>query len=193
MFHHFAPGQTPAKAQIAAVDAAVARIHALEPERQIYLTADHGMNKKTVIVNFQTAAERAGFSLYCLAPLKDRYVENHIYQEGGMLYVFLRDKKQAPAFYEFARRHEQVEQVLKCEEAAAQFHLPADRIGDYVLFSAKGSAFGEVEGERIFTEESRTHGSLYEREIPLIAINPEAGEERYRYHMDIAANLWNAF
>ncbi|HIT19424.1 MAG TPA: hypothetical protein IAB57_07410 [Candidatus Fimivivens faecavium] len=44
-----------------------------------------------------------------------------------------------------------------------------------MLFSAKGSGFGEVEGERIFTEESRTHGSLYEREIPLIAINPEAG------------------
>lgn len=61
-----------------------------------------------------------------------------------------------------------------------------------MLFSAKGSGFGEVEGERIFTEESRTHGSLYEREIPLIAINPEARPEQYQYHMDIAANLWDA-
>ena len=62
-------------------------------------------------------------------------------------------------------------------------------IRDFVLFSAEGCAFGEVEGEILHTEASRTHGSLYEREIPLIAIHPAAGAEAYAYNKDIAAHL----
>ena len=58
-----------------------------------------------------------------------------------------------------------------------------------MLFSAPGCAFDECEGETIHTDESRTHGSLYERKIPLVAINPAALAEEYRYHMDIVRHL----
>lgn len=58
-----------------------------------------------------------------------------------------------------------------------------------MLFSAPGCAFGECEGETIHTDESRTHGSLLEREIPLVAINPAAPAEEYHYHMDIVRHL----
>ena len=189
VFHHCPPGHPHAVAQIRAVEDYVEKIHRADPGRQIYITADHGMNQKTVIVNFQTAAERAGFRLFCLPPLKDRYVENHIYQEGGMLYVFLKDPGRGADFAAFARRHPQVEKVLTAREAAEAYHLPEGQIGDFVLFSAEGCAFGEVEGEVLHTEASRTHGSLYEREIPLIAIHPAAGAEAYAYNKDIAAHL----
>lgn len=190
VFHHRAPGSREALAQIAAVDACVAKIFALDPARQVYITADHGMNQKTTIYNFQTIADRAGFNVYCLPPLKDRYVENHIYQEGGMLYVFLKDKGQAAAFFNFAKNHPAVEQILTAAEAASAYHLPADRIGDYVLFSGRETAFGETEGEFIQTQESRTHGSLYEREIPLIAFNPASDADNYLFNKDIVANLF---
>ncbi len=189
VFHHFAPGAKEARAQIAAVDECIQKIAALNPERQIYITADHGMNRKSVIVNMPRLAARAGLGVYCLPPLKDRYVENHIYQEGGMLYVFLKDKSQAASFEEFARRSPYVEQVLTAQEAAASYHLPVGQIGDYVLLAGKETAFGEVEGEVLHTESSRTHGSLYEREIPLLAIHPEKTQEHYQYHKDIAAHL----
>ncbi|MGI5897078.1 MAG: alkaline phosphatase family protein [Oscillospiraceae bacterium] len=189
IFHHFAPGQAEANEQIAAVDEYIQKIHALNPERQIYITADHGMNQKTTIVNFPLSAARAGFSVYCLPPLKDRYIENHIYQEGGALYVFLSDQSQAADFYAFAKAHPHVEQVLTREQAAAAYHLPAGQIGDYMLFSKPGSAFGEVEGETLLTTASRTHGSLYEQTVPLIAINPELTEQHYSYHKDVAAIL----
>ena len=189
IFHHYAPGHKEAVAQIAAIDEYVEKICTLDPGRQIYITADHGMNQKSTIVNFQSIAERAGFAVYCLPPLKDRYVENHIYQEGGMLYVFLKDKSQAAAFFDFAKNHHHVEQVLPKEEAAEIYHLPAGRIGDYVLFSGKDSAFGEVEGECLTTDASRTHGSLHERDIPLVALNPAASEEKYLYNKDIVARL----
>ncbi len=192
VFHHFAPGQAEANQQIAAVDEYLEKIFSLDPHRQIYITADHGMNQKTTIVNFPVMASHGGFDVYCLPPLKDRYIENHIYQEGGTLYVFLKDKTQAAAFYAFAKQHPLVEQVLTKEEAAEAYHLPIGQIGDYVLFSGKNVAFGEVEGELLHTDASRTHGSLHEREIPLVAINPEQAAERYSYHKDITVHLLGA-
>lgn len=190
IFHHYPPGSPEANRQISALDEFVGRIHAISPERQIYVTADHGMNAKTTLVNFQAIANRAGFDVYCLPPLKDRYIENHIYQEGGMLYVYVKEKTQAEAFFQFAQSHPLVEQVLTKEGAAHAYHLPLAQIGDYVLLAGKDSAFGEVEGEVLHTRDSRTHGSLYEREIPLIALHPAAGADCYRYNVDIAARLF---
>lgn len=183
------PTTRHAVAQIRAVEDYVEKIHRADPGRQIYITADHGMNQKTVIVNFQTAAERAGFRLFCLPPLKDRYVENHIYQEGGMLYVFLKDPGRGSGLCGVCAPASAGGKGPHRPEAAEAYHLPEGQIGDFVLFSAEGCAFGEVEGEILHTEASRTHGSLYEREIPLIAIHPAAGAEAYAYNKDIAAHL----
>lgn len=190
IFHHFAPGQREADQQIRDIDEWIGKIVSLDPDRQIYITADHGMNQKTVLVNFQKIADRAGFDLYCLPPLKDRYIENHIYQEGGMLYVFVRDPAQRQAFYDFARQNQFVERVLTREEAAGEFHLPAGQIGDYILLAPQNTAFGEQPEEILHTQASRTHGSLYEREIPLIALNPEREAEAYQNSKDIAAYLF---
>jgi len=190
VFHHFAPGEPTANEQIAAIDEYIAKIVSLDPERQIYITADHGMNQKTTIINFQRIAEHAGFSVYCLPPLKDRYIENHIYQEGGMLYVFLKEPSQSSAFYRFAQQQQFIEHILSAEEAAARYHLPPDQIGDYILLAGKDIAFGEIEQEILHTQSSRTHGSLYEQEIPLAALNPERAENDYHASKDIVAFLF---
>ena len=80
--------------------------------------------------------------------------------------------------------------MLTKEEAAERYHLPVELIGDYVLLTEKDSAFGECEQEILYTQASRTHGSLYEREVPLIALNPERAEGDYRYTKDITAYLF---
>ena len=189
VFHHFAPGTPEANAQIKAISDIINEIAEMDPERQIYITADHGMNQKHTIVNFPEIAKNAGFNVFCLPPLKDRYIENHIYQEGGMLYVFLKNQVQATDFRRFAEEHPLVERVLDSEQAAVEYYLPPDRIGDFVLLAGEDIAFGEVEGELIYTDGSRTHGSLYEREIPLIGINTPQNGERFRYHKDVAECL----
>lgn len=191
IFHHFAPGTKEAEEQINAVDYYIKKIVELEPQRQIYITADHGMNPKTQIVNFQMVLDNAGFHAYCLPPLKDRYIENHIYQEGGMLYVYLNDPAQAEKFCHFAQKQPYIEQILTKEEAAKIYHLPVTQIGDYVLLAREDSAFGECEQEILYTQTSRTHGSLYEREVPFIAINPEREEAYYKFSKDIAASLFS--
>ena len=194
VFHHYAPGDPKAQQQISDIDAAVARAYEADPTRQIYITADHGMNQKTTIANMQHVCDDNGFDTFCLGPLKDRYVVNHIYQEGGMVYVFLKGKSATPEerarFRAFAEGLPYVEKVMPAPDAAAVYHLPSDKIGDFVLFSAPGCAFGECDGETIHTEESRTHGSLYEREIPLVAVNPAGPADEYRYHMDIVRHLF---
>lgn len=147
------------------------------------------MNQKHTIVNFPQIAKNAGFDVFCLPPLKDRYIENHIYQEGGMLYVFLKNPVQATDFRRFAEEHPLVGRVLDSKQAAVEYYLPPDKIGDFVLLAGEDIAFGEVEGESIHTEDSRTHGSLYEREIPLIGINTQPTGERFQYHKDVARYL----
>lgn len=109
-----------------------------------------------------------------------------------MIYVFLNDKAQADAFVRFAGEQPYIEQVLTKEEAAELYHLPVDQIGDYVLLTEKDSAFGECGQDILYTQESRTHGSLYERDVPLIAINPERAEHEYAYSKDVAAFLFEA-
>ncbi len=188
-FHHYGPGTPQALEQVRWLDEAIGTIHALEPDRQIYVTADHGMNQKHHLVNFQRMCDNRTLAVHCLAPLKDRYVENHPYQEGGVLYLFLEREADREPLIALAKSLPQVEKILTSEEASAQYHLPVDRIGDYVLFAAPDCAFGETEGETLETDQVRTHGSLYEREVPLVAIHPQGRAEDYAYSKDIVHRL----
>ncbi|MBQ9319804.1 MAG: alkaline phosphatase family protein [Acidaminococcaceae bacterium] len=189
-FHHYGPEAAEAQQQIRQIDEAVAAIYAADPERQIYITADHGMNQKHHLLDFQRLADAAGLHIFCLAPLKDRYKENHVYQEGGILYLFLKEPEEKAALMELIRSRREIEGVMDKKEAAEKMHLPLQGIGDYVIFTAPDCAFGELDGlTELTTDKSRTHGSLYEQKVPLLAIHPAAPAETYQYSKDIAAVL----
>ena len=190
-FHHFGPEAPEAQLQIRQIDEAVAAIHEADPERQIYITADHGMNQKHHLLDFQQLADEAGLHIFCLAPLKDRYRENHVYQEGGILYLFLKNPEEKGALLALIRSRPEIEAVMTNKEAAEKMHLPLQEIGDYVIFTAPDCAFGELGGSvTLVTDASRTHGSLYEQDVPLLVVHPAAPAETYRYSKDIAAVLF---
>ena len=187
-FHHFGPETPEAQLQIRQIDEAVAAIHEADPERQIYITADHGMNQKHHLLDFRQLADEAGLHIFCLAPLKDRYKENHVYQEGGILYLFLKKPEEKDALMTLIKSRSEIEAVMTNTEAAEKMHLPLQGIGDYVIFTAPDCAFGELGGSvTLVTDASRTHGSLYEQEVPLLAVRPAASAEAYQYSTDIAA------
>lgn len=188
-FHHYGPDTEEAREQIAWIDQYVKAIHEAEPDRQIYITADHGMNQKHHLINFQHIADNRGLHLFCLAPLKDRYIENHIYQEGGVLYLFLKRPEERKALLELVNSTPEIERILTKEEAASLLHLPPEKIGDYVLLAAPDCAFGEVDGESLYTDDVRTHGSIHEQEVPLAAIHPHMPASAYQYSKDIAVYL----
>ena len=94
---------------------------------------------------------------------------------------------------ELIRTRAGIAAVMTNKEAAERMHLPLQGIGDYVIFTAPDCAFGELGGPvTLVTEASRTHGSLYEQEVPLLAVHPAATADDYQYSKDIAAVLFKS-
>lgn len=187
--HRYRPDSKDSLDHIAGLDRLIGAIHSLDPDRAVYVTADHGMNQKTTVTDMSRFVDRLGFHAVCLPPIKDRYIENHLYQEGGMLYLYLKDPSETDRLLKEISKHPAVELVLSAEETAARYELPVEGIGDYVLFAAPDYAFGELDQETLRTDDVRTHGSLYEREVPLFAVNPDAPAEAYKNSRDITANI----
>lgn len=188
MMHNFAPDTQEAKLQMSEIDKWIGRIYELDPSREIYITADHGMNEKSRLINMQKKLENAGFDVVCLPPIKDRYLENHRYQEGGVLYLYLQRPEDEAALIDYLKTLSFIENVYTKEEAAETFMLPIDNIGDLLITADFSSAFAETEGEELYVN-VRTHGSLHEQKIPLIAVNARRPAESYVYNRDIVKYL----
>lgn len=191
MMHNYAPDTKEAIAQMKEIDRWIGKIYDLDHTRSIYITADHGMNKKTHLINLQAIMDRKDYKVVCHPPIKDRYIENHIYQEGGVLFLYFKNKQdeKTEEILSFLADSPYIETVCTKEEAAKKYNLPVDDIGDYVVLAAEDCAFGEFEGEELITDDVRTHGSLYERLIPLIAVNAKEVPEKYRCSRDIVKIL----
>ncbi|SMB93722.1 phosphonoacetate hydrolase [Thermanaeromonas toyohensis ToBE] len=187
-FHHFGPETAEGQRFIKEVDRWIGLILDLDPDREVYITADHGMNSKRHLVNMQKKLEAAGLDVVCVGVIKDRYKENHPYEEGGALYLYLRQSSQEETLIQYLKASPFIDSFYKRQEAALQFHLPPDRIGDWVLFAPPDVAFAEVEEEELIIP-VRTHGSLYEREVPLFALNARRPAEEYIYTRDIVCYL----
>lgn len=187
MMHNYAPDTKEGMQQMKDMDKWIGKIYDLDPTREIYITADHGMNKKSKIVNLQNIMDKKGYEVVCHPPIKDRYIENHIYQEGGVLYLYFSENaiENKEAIIKFLEDQEFIETIYTNKEAERKYGLPSDNIGEYVVFAKADWAFGEVEGDSIITDSVRTHGSIHEREVPLIAVNPREVPEKYRYSRDI--------
>lgn len=187
MMHNYGPETEVAIKQMKEIDRWIGKIYDLDHSREIYITADHGMNKKSRIINLQNIMKKKGYEVVCHPPIKDRYIENHPYQEGGVLFLYFseEDRKKEKQIVRFLEEAPYVELICTKEEAAKSFYLPVEGIGDYVVLAAEDCAFGEVEGEELVTDQVRTHGSLEERAVPLIAANPREIPEKYRCSRDI--------
>ena len=189
--HNYAPDTPEARAVMADIDRWVGRIYDAHPDREIYITADHGMNAKGRVVDVQKKLDAAGFSTYCLLPLKDRYLANHRFQEGGAVYVYVLEESQREAVRDFLTASDFVSQVYSWQEAARRFALPADpdAIGDFLALSPERTVFGELSEGDEAAASMRTHGSVYERQIPLIAVHPRREAAEYRYSADIVRHI----
>jgi phosphonoacetate hydrolase len=61
-----------------------------------------------------------------------------------------------------------VEQVLARADAARQYHLMPDRIGELAVFADRETVFGDLDVEtEMLPPTYRSHGSRYETEVPL--------------------------
>ncbi len=198
--HKHAPGTPVANDFYAMMDGYLARLEALGCT--IVLTADHGMNAKfgpdgkPDVIYLQDLFDSwlGRDKARVILPITDPYVVHHG-ALGSFAVVYL------PAgAADVAAKLEAVPgiaSVLSRDDAASHFELPADRLGDLIVVSAKHKVLGTAAARHDLsglTEPLRSHGGVSEQKVPLISNRPMTASfdgRRWRNFdaFDLALNL----
>jgi phosphonoacetate hydrolase len=123
---------------------------------------------------------------------RDKYLRHHNGM-GGTAWVHLKSLDDAIRVTAVLRSLDGVESVMTRAEAAAALHLLPERIGDLVVLGDKDTVFGPLEGEvEQMPPEFRTHGSLYELDVPLVIHNARGAPspDYFRHNLDLARWLY---
>ena len=144
-------------------------VDAYDLERDlVVLTADHGMNAKPRSASPVRCLAEAGITAKGVPLIRDGLYAHHR-DLGGSLYLYLQDPAQTNRARELLRAAPGVDAVLP-RSAAAEIHLPHERVGDLICFGQRDWALGVWnEGDPVRGEEGlRSHGSLHEQTIPMV-------------------------
>jgi phosphonoacetate hydrolase len=193
--HTWAPEAPESKEHLARMDELIGQAMRAAPDAAFLLTADHGMNAKTLCWDLEKVCARQGVPLRkAFSVGRDRYVKQHRGCSGGA-YVYLQRPRDAGRVREIISGLKGVEMVLPREEAAHEYKLMKSRIGDLVVWGDKETTFGEMESEREdFPTGLRSHGSLHEVDIPLFVYNAKGAPpaDYFHHNLDLARWLYRA-
>ncbi len=174
--HKAAPGTPMANDFYAMMDRNLARLDALGAT--IVVTADHGMNAKfgsdgqpNVIYLQDTLDGWIGKDkARVILPITDPYVVHHG-ALGSFALVYLPLPKDAHSVASRISALPGIESVMTRAEAAVQFELPADRIGDLVVVSQQDTVIGTSRDRHDLSGLDvplRSHGGTSEQKVPLL-------------------------
>lgn len=138
-----------------------------DPDMAFFVTADHGMNFKSVVVNLNRAlsARDVGVKMVISAE-RDQYPRHHS-GYGGTAFVYLNGPDDAMKTMEALRGIDGVEEVLTRAEASRKYRLNPHRIGDVWVTAKRDVVFGDSPKEReVLAKAYRSHGSAHELDIP---------------------------
>jgi phosphonoacetate hydrolase len=199
--HKAAPGTPIANDFYAMIDRNLARLDELGAT--LVLTADHGMNAKhggdgqpNVIYLQDTIDAWLGTNrARVILPITDPYVVHHG-ALGSFALVYLADDDQKSVADRIAALSG-IETVLTRAEAARQFELPPDRIGDLVVVSRLDTVIGTSRSRHDLSGLDvplRSHGGASEQKVPLLvnrAIGNQPPARRWRNFdaFDLGLNL----
>ena len=193
--HKWAPQEAQSLAHMKALDDYLGRFQEAAPDFGIALTADHGMNAKKRCWDLAKACRNRGLELkFAVSPVADRLLEHHG-GHGGVSYVYLQNPDDMERAQETIMQLQGVEAVMDRESAGQRFSLMASRIGDLVVLPDRDTVFGDLPQESVELPQGyRSHGSLYEMNIPLLLFNTKQPFPRYRdlnYNLDLTRYLFN--
>jgi phosphonoacetate hydrolase len=144
----------------------------------IALTADHGMSPKTRldaspnVIYLQDVLDSwlGAARTRVILPITDPYVVHHG-ALGSYATIYLTAGVAAEALAARIAALRGVELVLTRTDAARRFELPADRIGDLVVISARSVVLGSAAAKHDLSgldAPLRSHGGLSEQPVPLV-------------------------
>ena len=178
--HKHAPGTPAANDFYRMMSGYLAQLDAMGVT--IALTADHGMNAKTdaagmpQIIYLQDwfDAQIGVGAARVILPVTDPYVAHHG-SLGSFATAYLPAGADLAGLSAKLRKMRGVEVVLSRAEAAAQFELPPDRIGDVVVVSERLYVIGTSPSRHDLSgldAPLRSHGGLSEQLVPLLFNRP---------------------
>jgi len=185
--HKYAPETEISQEHMAELDRILGEIVDNAPDREIYITADHGMMEKSTALDPGRVLSHHGISANSIPIIKDRYVEHHG-NLGGAAYVYLENRDELDFAVEYLTNTHGIEEVYTAEDAACLFHLHPDRIGDIFVLADKGTVFGvlDMASEPVSV---RSHGSRHESYVPIIGYNSPWLASEFEYNLDIGRLL----
>ena len=185
--HKFAPDEEASQCHMAELDRIFGEIVDDNPNREIYITADHGMSTKTKALDPGRWLTEHGVEANAIPIIKDRYVAHHG-NLGGAAYIFLNERNDCTRAIALLENAPGVEEVYTASQAAETFRLHHERIGDIFILADCDTVFGELEQTR--TEVSlRSHGSRHESYVPVIGYNSPWRAEDFTYNIDVGRLL----
>ena len=190
---HMHPETSPeSRTHLATLDTKLAEAAHRAPDVAFYLSADHGMNRKTRAWDLDKACANRGIPLrLAISAERDKYPKHHR-GLGGAAWVYLRQPGDVQRVRAVIETLAGVERVLTRDEAANEFQLMPERIGDLVVTGDRDTVFGTLDHEsETLAATYRSHGSRYEMGVPLIirdaARKLNAGD--YRRNFDLTVGL----
>jgi phosphonoacetate hydrolase len=172
--HMYSPKDPEAREYMSRIDEAIESIYS--NGCILGVVADHGMNAKSVNIDPTRLLQEHGVSSKMVESIKDEHVVHH-QNLGGSVYLYVSEAEKALAIL---REAEGVEAVFRRDEAAREFRLMRERIGDLLLIADRDHTFGPNEKSVYRDIGIRSHGSLHENEVPFIlGIRIETKEQLY--------------
>jgi len=161
----------------------------------IVITADHGMKSKSkddgspnAIYLQDILDKKFGInSTRVILPITDPYVVHHG-ALGSYANIYTNEQSKIPLIIDTIKKIQGIDVVFIKNEACEKFQLPPDRTGDIICTSDENMTIGssmEKHDLSGLNEPLRSHGGLFEREVPFITnfkeLRPRIGEQIYNY------------
>jgi phosphonoacetate hydrolase len=191
--HTWAPEAPESKEHLHTIDMLLGQACEAAPDAAFLLTPDHGMNHKTHAYDLDKTLAAMGVPIRTsISPERDRYFKHHL-GLGGSAWVYLNRPEDEQKVVKALLGLNGVESVISRKEAVAEFDQYGPRIGDLCVFGDRNTVFGEMEqAASDLPATYRSHGSMYERDIPLFVYNaagtPPASY--FQHNLDLARWLY---
>jgi phosphonoacetate hydrolase len=178
--HMHAPDSKESVANLATLDRLVADLLNTGPEFATVITADHGMVAKRRGLDLGRILASARIAADAVPIIKDRYVAHH-QNLGGAAYIFLQDLGRLHEASAILGEEPGVESLWTRAQAATEFQLFPERIGDLFVLATAETAFGDLPSARQPVS-VRSHGGLHTRLVPIIAHGPGVPPQPLAYN-----------
>jgi phosphonoacetate hydrolase len=167
--HRYPPEAGESRAHLQRIDGFLKAAAEADPGLAFIVTADHGMNAKSTVLNLGKALARRGVEVkVAMSAERDQYPRHHG-GHGGTAFVYLKSPADTGKAVRALGKIEGVEEALTRDEAARKYRLNPHRIGDVWVTAAKDVVFGHAAREReALPKGYRAHGSAHELDIPCV-------------------------